>query len=75
VTGVQTCALPICIAACEAEEKETTAVLADPALYDDFAKAKPFIERQAAARSELARLYEEWEAAQRRLEELQREAL
>jgi len=61
------------IAEREAEERETTAVLADPALYQDFAKAKPFIERQAAARSELARLYAEWEAAQRRLEELQRE--
>jgi ATP-binding cassette subfamily F protein 3 len=60
------------IAACEAEERETTAVLADPALYQDFAQAKPFIERQAAARSELAELYPAWEDAQRRLEELQR---
>jgi ATP-binding cassette subfamily F protein 3 len=62
------------IAACEAEEKETTAALADPALYQDFARARPFIERQAAARSELERLFAEWEAAQRRLEELQRES-
>jgi ATP-binding cassette, subfamily F, member 3 len=58
------------IAALEAEERETTAALADPALYQDFARARPLIERQAAARSELERRYAEWEAAQRRLEEL-----
>ncbi len=52
----------------EAEEKETTAALADPALYEDFARARPFIERQAAARAELEKLYAEWEDAQRRLE-------
>jgi ATP-binding cassette subfamily F protein 3 len=61
------------IAEREAEERETTAALADPALYEDFARARPFIERQAAARAALEKLYAEWEAAQRRLEELQRE--
>ncbi|HVO21891.1 MAG TPA: ABC-F family ATP-binding cassette domain-containing protein [Anaeromyxobacter sp.] len=52
----------------EAEERESTASLADPALYQDFARARPLIERQAAARAELERRYAEWEAAQRRLE-------
>jgi len=60
------------IAALEVEEREATAALADPALYDDFARAKPWIERQAAAKEELARCYGEWEAAAERLEELRR---
>jgi len=60
------------IAALEAEEKETTEALADHALYQDFARAKPLIERQAAAKEALARLYGEWEASQERLEALQR---
>jgi ATP-binding cassette, subfamily F, member 3 len=58
------------IAALEAEGREATAALADPALYQDFARARPLIERQAAARAELEQRYVEWEAAQRRLEEL-----
>jgi ATP-binding cassette, subfamily F, member 3 len=61
------------IAALETEEKETTSALGDPALYQDFAKAKPLIERQAAAKDELARRYAEWEAAQETLEAVQRE--
>ncbi len=56
------------IAELEAEERETTAALADPALYQDFARARPFIERQAAARDELESILAEWEEAQRRLE-------
>jgi ATP-binding cassette, subfamily F, member 3 len=61
------------IAELEAEEREATLALADPALYQDFARAKPFIERQAAAKTELADRYAEWEAAQERLEVLARE--
>jgi ATP-binding cassette subfamily F protein 3 len=60
------------IAALELEEREATAALADPALYQDFARAKPLIERQAAAKAELAQRYAAWEAAQERLEEMKR---
>jgi len=55
------------IAALEAEERETTAALADPALYADFARAKPLIDRQRAAKEELEARYAEWESAQERL--------
>jgi ATP-binding cassette subfamily F protein 3 len=51
----------------EGEEKEATAALADPALYQDFARAKPLIDRQRAAKDELAVRYAEWESAQERL--------
>jgi ATP-binding cassette, subfamily F, member 3 len=63
------------IAKLEAEEKETTAALADPALYQDFAKAKPLIERQAAAKDALAKAYADWEAAGERLAAMEREPL
>ena len=55
------------IAALERDEKEASAALADPALYQDFARAKPLIERQRAAKEELEGLYAAWEAAQQRL--------
>jgi len=55
------------IEALEVEERETTAALADPDLYADFARAKPLIERQRAAKEELAQRYAEWETAQERL--------
>ncbi len=55
------------IAELEADEREATAALADPKLYEDFARAKPHIERQGAAKAELERLYAEWEGAQGRL--------
>jgi ATP-binding cassette subfamily F protein 3 len=45
-----------------------TGALADPALYQDFARAKPLIERQRAAKDELERFYAAWEEAQGRLE-------
>jgi ATP-binding cassette subfamily F protein 3 len=61
------------IAALELEEREATAALADPALYQDFARAKPLIERQAAAKAELQERYAAWEAAQEQLEALQQE--
>jgi len=51
----------------EREEKEATAALADPALYQDFARAKPIMDRQRTAKDELAGLYAAWEAAQERL--------
>ena len=43
-------------------EREATEALADPALYQDFARAKPFIERQHAAKAELEALCAEWAA-------------
>ncbi len=55
------------IDALEKEEREASAALADPALYEDFAKAKPVMDRQRAAKDELAELYDAWEAAQERL--------
>ncbi|HEX9053099.1 MAG TPA: ABC-F family ATP-binding cassette domain-containing protein [Anaeromyxobacter sp.] len=58
------------IEALEREEREATAALADPALYEDFAKAKPVVDRQRAARDELAGLYAAWEAAHGELEAL-----
>jgi ATP-binding cassette, subfamily F, member 3 len=59
------------IAALEGEEKEASTALADPALYQDFARAKPFIDRQRAAKDELEGLYAEWETAQEELAALQ----
>ncbi|ABS25087.1 ABC-F family ATP-binding cassette domain-containing protein [Anaeromyxobacter sp. Fw109-5] len=64
-------ALEARIEALEREEREATEALADPALYQDFARAKPLIERQHAAKEELARLYAEWETAQEELAALQ----
>ncbi len=55
------------IEAREREEREATAALADPALYQDFALAKPHIDRQRAAREALEGLYAAWEAAHERL--------
>ena len=55
------------IALLEKDEKDASAALADPALYQDFARAKPFIDRQRAAKEELEELYAAWEAAQERL--------
>ena len=55
------------IAALERDEKEASVALADPALYQDFARAKPLIERQRAAKEELDELYAAWEAAQEKL--------
>ncbi len=55
------------IEALEGEERAATAALADPALYEDFARAKPIIDRQRAAKDELATLYAAWEDAHARL--------
>jgi ATP-binding cassette subfamily F protein 3 len=62
------------IEALERDEREATAALADPALYQDFAKAKPIMEKQRLAKEELAGLYGEWEAAQEKLAALGLEA-
>jgi len=51
----------------EREEREAAAALGDPALYADFARARPLIDRQRLAREELAGLYARWEEAQERL--------
>jgi ATP-binding cassette subfamily F protein 3 len=59
------------IAAREGEEKAATAALADPALYQDFARAKPHIDAQRAAREALEGLYAAWEAAHERLAALE----
>jgi len=55
------------IADLERDEREASAALADPDLYQDFARAKPFIDRQRAAKDELDELYAAWEAAQEKL--------
>jgi ATP-binding cassette subfamily F protein 3 len=54
----------------ERQKKEAEAALADPALYQDFARARPHLEVRAAAEEELAELYARWEERQRALEEL-----
>ena len=58
------------IADLERDEREASAALADPDLYQDFARAKPFIDRQRAAKDALDELYAAWEAAQQKLSEL-----
>jgi ATP-binding cassette subfamily F protein 3 len=58
----------------EREEKEATAALADPALYQDFARAKPVMDRQRTAKDELAGLYAAWEASQEKLGALAEDA-
>ena len=58
------------IAALEAEARAAEAALGDPALYQDFARARPHIERKAAADAELATLYGAWERAAGELESL-----
>ena len=54
----------------EAAQRTAEAALGDPALYQDFARARPHVEALAAAKDELARLYPEWEARQLELEAL-----
>jgi ATP-binding cassette subfamily F protein 3 len=55
------------IAELEAAQKAAEGALADPALYQDFVRARPHIDALAAARAELERLYGEWEARQHEL--------
>jgi ATP-binding cassette subfamily F protein 3 len=56
------------IAELEEAQKAREAELADPALYDDFARARPVMDALASARAELETLYARWEAAHARLE-------
>jgi len=55
------------IAELEEALKAAEAALADPATYADFARARPHVEAQSAAREELEPLYAAWEDAQGRL--------
>jgi ATP-binding cassette subfamily F protein 3 len=56
------------IAALEGEAREAEAALADPAVYQDFARARPLLERKAAAARELGERYGEWERLAGQLE-------
>ena len=55
------------IATLETEQKELDPQLADPAIYADFARAQPLLDRHRANKDELERLYAGWEEAQERL--------
>ncbi|MFP2897658.1 ABC-F family ATP-binding cassette domain-containing protein [Corallococcus sp. 4LFB] len=55
------------IAKVEAEQKEREGQLADPVLYNDFARAKPLMDAHRAGKEELEDLYARWEAAQEKL--------
>ncbi|WP_223645395.1 ABC-F family ATP-binding cassette domain-containing protein [Corallococcus sp. EGB] len=55
------------IAKVEAEQKEREAQLADPVLYNDFARAKPLMDAHRTGKEELEDLYARWEAAQEKL--------
>ncbi|MFY1826475.1 ABC-F family ATP-binding cassette domain-containing protein [Myxococcus fulvus] len=57
------------IAKVEAEQKEREAQLADPVLYNDFARAKPLMDAHRAGKDSLEDLYARWEAAQEKLAE------
>ncbi|RKG79232.1 ABC transporter ATP-binding protein [Corallococcus sp. CA049B] len=55
------------IAKVEAEQKERETQLADPVLYNDFARAKPLMDAHRTGKEELEDLYARWEAAQEKL--------
>ncbi|RJS16832.1 ABC transporter ATP-binding protein [Corallococcus sp. H22C18031201] len=55
------------IAEVEAAQKTREAQLADPDLYNDFARAKPLMDQHRDAKAELEELYARWEAAQEKL--------
>jgi ATP-binding cassette subfamily F protein 3 len=55
------------IATLEAEQQQLDPQLADPAIYADFARAQPLLDRHRANKDELERLYASWEDAQERL--------
>ncbi|RKI01296.1 ABC-F family ATP-binding cassette domain-containing protein [Corallococcus sp. AB038B] len=55
------------IANVEAEQKEREGQLADPVLYNDFARAKPLMDAHRTGKEELEDLYARWEAAQEKL--------
>ncbi|MFY0568002.1 ABC-F family ATP-binding cassette domain-containing protein [Archangium lansingense] len=53
----------------EAAQKERETQLADPVLYNDFAKAKPLMDTHREGKEQLEQLYAQWEAAQEKLAE------
>jgi len=53
----------------EAAQKERETQLADPVLYNDFAKAKPLMDTHREGKEQLEQLYAKWEAAQEKLAE------
>ncbi|RKH67107.1 ABC-F family ATP-binding cassette domain-containing protein [Corallococcus aberystwythensis] len=55
------------IAKVEAEQKEREGQLADPVLYNDFARAKPLMDAHRVGKEELEDLYARWETAQEKL--------
>ncbi|MBN8471468.1 ABC-F family ATP-binding cassette domain-containing protein [Corallococcus exiguus] len=55
------------IAKVEAEQKDREGQLADPVLYNDFARAKPLMDAHRTGKEELEDLYARWEAAQEKL--------
>ena len=55
------------IAELEVAERAAAEALADPATYQDFARARPHLESQRRARQELEGLYQDWEAQHRLL--------
>ena len=59
------------IAELEQAQKKAEGELADPALYNDFARAKPIMDAHREAKTELEGLYGRWEEAQTRLAALQ----
>jgi ATP-binding cassette subfamily F protein 3 len=58
------------IAELERAAREATEALADPAIYDDFSRARVHVEAQKRAQAELERLYAEWERLSGELERL-----
>jgi ATP-binding cassette, subfamily F, member 3 len=57
------------IAELEQQEKEASRQLADPELYQDFARARPFLDAHREAKAKLEELYARWEYQQERLQE------
>jgi ATP-binding cassette subfamily F protein 3 len=55
------------IAVLEAEQKRIEPQLADPAIYQDFARAQPLLDGFRSNKEELERLYADWEAQQEQL--------
>jgi ATP-binding cassette subfamily F protein 3 len=60
------------IAELEGQEKEASKALADPGLYQDFARAKPLLDAHRQAKAELEQLYARWEHQQELLEAVAR---
>jgi ATP-binding cassette subfamily F protein 3 len=54
----------------EATERAATEALADPSVYDDFARARVHVEARQRAQAELETLYAEWERLSGELERL-----